>query len=150
MSDSNPEMDQLTSELVTTWKQIDREMSQLSYHWGINRPFPIYVVTPNAIALLYGTFLAVCFGVGIVLTFHSGTLASLGVALVVGALFAGGAVVGQIWSFAIQERRHLFEKAFGDERTKDLENLGRKFWQLKTQRDHLRDELQGEKGEQQK
>jgi hypothetical protein len=140
MSDTNSEIDQLTAELTATQKEIRREVEHLSTHWGI---FSIHVVTPNAIALLYGTFLAVCFGLGIVFTFHSGTLANLGIALIVGSLFAGGAVVGQVWSFAIQEQNNLFEKAFGDERSKGLENLGKKFWQLKKRRDHLRDELPG-------
>lgn len=138
MSESRSEIDQLTAELVATRKEIDREVEHLSTRWGI---FSIRVVTPTAIAWIYVAFLAMCLGLGIVFTLHSGTLAGLGIALIVGALFAGGAVVGQAWSFAIQEQHDLFDKAFGEERTKDLENLGKQFWQLKKRRDQLRGEL---------
>ncbi|MGB7846246.1 MAG: hypothetical protein WBL63_11565, partial [Candidatus Acidiferrum sp.] len=41
----------------------------------------------------------------------------------------------------IQEKHYLFEKALGDERTKDLENLGKKFWKLQKRIDHLQGEL---------
>lgn len=141
MSDSDSEIDRLIAELVAIRKEIDREIKHLSTAWGMFRPFSIYVESPNAIALLYGTFLVVCFTLGIVFTFHAGTLGSLGISLIVGALFAGGAAVGQVWSFAIQEQHNLFEKALGDERVKDLEDLGKKFWKLQKRIDRLQDEL---------
>ena|SRR2546429_8559053 len=141
MSDSNSEIDQLIAELVATRKEIDREIERLSTQWRIARPFPIYVVSPDTISLLYGIFLAVCFALGIVFIFFNGSFASLGVSLIVGALFAGGAGVGQVWGFAIQEKNYLFGKALGDERTKDLENLGKKFWKLQKRIDRLQDEL---------
>jgi hypothetical protein len=141
MNDSNSEIDQLQAELIATRKEIYREMAQLSPHWGIKvDSFPIYVVSPKTISLLYGMFLAVCFALGIAFTFFNGTFASLGIALIVGALFSGGAVVAQIWSFSIQGELSLFEKVLGDEGTKDLENLGAKYWQLKKRIDHLRGE----------
>src|SRR5437762_14291826 len=127
MSDSNPEIDQLIADLIATRKEIDREIGDLSVHWVI-RPLSISIVRPNTIALLYGAFLIICFSLGIVFTFLKGTLVSLGVSLVVGALFVGGAVAGQVWGFAVQERNYLFEKAFGAERTKGLEDLGEKYW----------------------
>jgi hypothetical protein len=141
MSDSNSEIDQLITELVATRKEIDREIERLSTHWGIFGPFQISIVKPEAIALIYGIFLAASFVLGIVFSLHKGTLANLGIALIVGTLFAGGAVVGQIWGFAIQEKGHLFEQAFGDERTEHLENLGKKFWKLQKRIDHLQGEL---------
>ena len=60
--------------------------------------------------------------------------------MVVGSLLAGGAIVGQVWAFAFQERHSLLEKALGDERTKDLENLGKKFWESRKSIDHLLDD----------
>ena len=60
--------------------------------------------------------------------------------LIIGALFAGGAFVGQILSSVIQNKGNLFDKALGDERTKDLEDLGKKFWQLEKRIDRLRNE----------
>lgn len=138
MTDSNSEIDRLRAEFIATRKEIDREIEQLSTHWGITvGSFPIYVATTRSIALIYGIFLVACFAAGIVFTFLGGTLTSLGVALIVGALFAGGAIVAQIWSFAIQEEHDLFYRALGDERTKDLEKLGAKLWQLKKRFDHL-------------
>ncbi len=144
MNDSNSEMDRLIAELAETRKEINREIDDLSPHWGISRPFPLYIVNPDAIALLYGIFLVACFALGIVFTFHAGTLGSLGIALIVGALFAGGAVVGWIWGFALQKRVDLFDKAFSNEGTKNLEDLGQKYWQLKEHIDHLRKELPSE------
>ena len=124
MNNSNSEIDELHAELIATRDEIYREMGRLSPHWEMKvGPFPIYVVSPKAISLLYGAFLAVCFALGIWFTLLNGTLASLGVALIVGTLFAGGAVVAQIWSFSIQGELNLFEQAFGDERTSDLKNL---------------------------
>jgi hypothetical protein len=139
MSDPNPEIDQLITELVATRKEIDREIEHLSTHWGIFRPFQISIAKPEAIALIYGIFLAACFVSGIVFSFQVGTISNLGVPLIVGTLFAGGAVAGQIWAFAIQEKHHFFAKAFGDERTKRLENLGKEFWRLQKRIDHLKE-----------
>jgi hypothetical protein len=148
MSDSNSEIDQLTAELAAIQKEIDREIEHLSTRWGMVRgPFTIYIVSPDRINMLYWIFLAICFVAGIVFTFLKGTFTSLGVSLVVGALFAGGALVGQVWGFAFQEKHDLTRKAYGDERTKDLENLGKKFWKLQERIDHLRDELPGEREE---
>src|SRR5260370_27353712 len=141
MSDSNSEIDQLIAEFIGRRKEIDREMERVSTHWGVARPFPIYIVSPDTISLLYGIFLAICFALGIVFTFLKGTLVSLGVSLIVGALFAGGAVIGQVWGFATQQKSNLFDKALCDERTKDLENLGKKFWKLRKRIDHLENEL---------
>jgi hypothetical protein len=147
MSDSNSEIDQLSAELAATRQEINREIERLSIRWGISRPFPIYIISSNLIATFYGTFLIACFVVGIIFIFHAGTLGSLGVALLVGALFAGGALVGQVWGFALQEKFDLFDKAFGDERTKDLEDLGKKFWQLAKRIDRLHEELPSERGD---
>lgn len=141
MNDSNSEIDRLHAELIKTRKEINREIGQLSTHWGITvGSFPFYVSTTTSIALLYGAFLVACFATGIAFTFLGEALASLGIALIVGALFAGGAIVAQIWSFAVQEERDLFNEALGAERTKDLQNLGVKLWQLQKRIDHLRNE----------
>jgi hypothetical protein len=141
VNDSNSEIDRLRAELIATRKEIDREIEQLSTHWGITvGSFPIYVSTTRSIALIYAIFLAACFATGVVFTFLGGTVASLGIALIVGALFAGGTIVAQVWSFAVQEEHELFYKALGDERTKDLQKLGAKIWQLKKHIDHLQSE----------
>jgi len=103
-------------------------------------PLRLYMVSPDRISTFYWIFLAVCFVVGICLTLLKGTPSDLGVALVVGSLFAGGAVVGQVWAFAFQERNSLLEKALGDEKTKDLENLGKEFWESREGIDHLLDD----------
>ena len=138
MSDSNSEIDQLKADLEAARNEIDREIGRLSTRWGLARsPFRLFIVSPDRINLSYWIFLAACLVGGIVCIFHKEPLRTLGVSLVVGALFAGGAVVGQVWAFAFQERRDLLEKAFGDERTKDLENLGEKFWGLQKRIDNL-------------
>src|SRR4029077_20153657 len=138
MSDSNSEIDQLKADLEAARNEIDREIGRLSTRWGLARsPFRLFIVSPDRINLSYWIFLTACLVAGIVCIFHKEPLRTLGVSLVVGALFAGGAVVGQVWAFAFQERRDLLEKAFGDERTKDLENLGEKFWELQKRIDNL-------------
>jgi len=96
--------------------------------------------------MLYWVFLVICFAVGVVFSLLRGTFANLGVSLIVGALFAGGALVGQVWGFAFQERQNLSDKAFGDQKTRNLENLGRKYWDLQRRIDHLQDELPGGRG----
>ena len=74
--------------------------------------------SPNAIAFLYGMFLVSCFTVGIVFTFYAGTRGSPGIALIVGALFAGGAVVGQVWGFTIQEQNEASLRSSSDMHTR--------------------------------
>jgi hypothetical protein len=141
VNDSNSEIDRLRAEFIATRKEIDVEIKELSTHWGITvGSLPVYVSTTTAIALIYGTFLVACFAAGIAFTFLSGAFASLGIALIVGALFAGGAIVAQVWSFAVQEEHDLFYRALGDERTKDLQKLGTKLWQLKKRYDQLQNE----------
>jgi hypothetical protein len=138
MSDSNSEIDQLKAERRAARKEIDREIGRLSTRWGLARsPFRLYIVSPDRINLSYWIFLTICLVAGIVCTFQKEPVRTLGVSLVVGSLFAGGAVVGQVWAFAFQERHSLLEKALGDERTKDLEHLGEKFWELQKRIDHL-------------
>jgi hypothetical protein len=143
MSDSNPKADQQRQidDLFEARKEIDREIEDLSTRWGMARgPVRLSMVSPGRINMSYWIFLAVCFVAGIVFTLLKGTFSSLGVALVVGSLLAGGAIVGQVWAFAFQERHSLLEKALGDERTKDLENLGKKFWESRKSIDHLLDD----------
>jgi hypothetical protein len=139
MSDSNSEVHQL-DKLVKKREEIDREIRDLSTRWGQARGrLPLYIISPDTISTSYWIFLAVSFVVGIIFTFLKGTFSNLGVALVVGSLFAGGAVVGQVWSLAFQERQSLLEKALGDERTKNLEKLGEEFWESRKDIDHLLD-----------
>ena len=109
--------------------------------WGMaTGPRWLYMVSPSGIITSYWIFLALCFVVGIVVAVFKGTDSNLGVALIVGSLFAGGAFVGQVWESAFQEKHSLLEKALGDERTKDLENLGKEFWESRRGIDHLLDD----------
>lgn len=141
MNDSNSEIDRLRAELIATQKDISREIKRLSVRWGLKvGPFPIFVSTVASISLIYGIFLTACFATGIVFTFLGETLASLGIALIIGALFAGGAIVAQVWAYAVQEQRDLYYTALGDERTKDLQKLGTKLWRLGERIDQLQDE----------
>jgi hypothetical protein len=144
MSDSNSEVDQvkqIAADLFAARKEIDREIKNLSMRWGMaTGPRWLYMVNPSRISTLYWIFLAGCFAAGIVLPLLKGTLSNLGVSLIVGSLFAGGALIGQVWGFAFQERQSLLEKALGDERTKDLENLGKGFWESRRGIDHLLDD----------
>src|SRR5215469_4616951 len=143
MNDSNSEVDQVkqVADLLAARKDIDREIKNLSMRWGMaTGPRWLYIVSPSRISTFYWIFLAVCFVAGILFAVHSGTPSSLGVALIVGSLFAGGAFVGQVWDAAFQERHSLLEKALGDERTKDLENLGKEFWESRRGIDHLLDD----------
>jgi hypothetical protein len=143
MNDSNSEVDQAkqVADLFAARKDIDREIKNLSMRWGMaTGPRWLYMVSPSRISTSYWIFLAACFVAGILFAVHRGTLSSLGTALIVGSLFAGGAFVGQVWESAFKERHSLLEKALGDERTKDLENLGKEFWKSRRSIDHLLDD----------
>jgi len=54
----------------------------------------------QAIAGFFITFCVTCFSLGVVLIFHESTK-ELGVALVVGTIFAGGSFIMQVWGVAV-------------------------------------------------
>jgi len=79
----------------------------------------------QAIAKIYLAFCVVCFGAGSTLVIVS-PQRELGVALVVGAVFAGGSFVGQWWALQVQAEHERDARVFGAEQARRVRALSRR------------------------
>jgi len=71
-----------------------------------------------------------CFVTGLVFAFLGGTISTVGVALLVGALFSEGAFMGQLWTITVQNRYIAFDRLWGGESFTRMEQLKEKVTDL--------------------
>ena len=90
-------------------------------------PFDITVTKVESIALVYVAFNVVCFVLGIAFVFLGGVLTSLGVAMIVGALFSFGAFWAQIWAISMQKDNNIVIQAL---KSKELEDLLKRYVEI--------------------
>jgi hypothetical protein len=75
------------------------------------------------IVQVFVLFHTACFGVGAGLIFITGPTRELGLAMVVGSIFAFGSFVGQFWAVAIERNREVFREVMGNQEKAELKSL---------------------------
>lgn len=84
----------------------------------IRRPFsPIFIVQ------VYALFNILCFAVGARLIFTTGPTRELGIAMVVGSIFAIGSFVAQLFSIAYGRTNEIAQQITGSQKINDLKQL---------------------------
>jgi hypothetical protein len=98
------ERKQLRKELRSVIAELRTENSRNATKWNFGLG-PFYISTRVGsmnVAQAYVVFNLICFATGLALAFFNGNLATIGVALIVGSLFAFGAFIAQFWATLIQ------------------------------------------------
>jgi hypothetical protein len=120
------ELDRLLAEIEALDEEYWSIMSRWT-HWGLSVG-PVSVsgyFGSQTIALTYASFCVTCFVAGGVLAVFS-TTKELGVALVVGSIFAGGAFVAQWWAVQVGIERQVDAEVLGSRHTRQLRALVRR------------------------
>jgi hypothetical protein len=142
VDDSSAELDRLHEQLQAADEALKAALLRTAGEWKIViGPVRLQaVVGTNSILLVYALFNTVCLTAGVVFSFARGTLASLGLALVVGALFSFGAFVAQFWAVTHQRESETVDRAYGgdDEITVNLKRLVKKRAELVDRIERLR------------
>ena len=87
-----------------------------------------------------------CFIAGITFIFLGGVIETVGVAMLVGALFSEGAFVGQLWTITAQNNYMVYYRLWGEERFARLEDLKERMANLSDQVDRVREEAPPQSG----
>jgi len=125
VDDSPAELDDLRSQLAATEEELDTRVAQEASGWGLPLAgIQQHVVGTGRIAAVYVLLNAGALGLGIAFTVLSRSLESLGVALVVGAVFGFGAFIAQFWAVAAQREFAVRDEVFGS--LEDLKGLNEK------------------------
>lgn len=126
MDDANAERHQLREELEAVerefWTEWGRTRPRLGFSLGPLRIW--HQIGSMFIARVYFLFNTACFIAGVALAFLGGVFASIGVALIVGALFSFGAFVSQVWAVVAQHDRELLDQLAPDPQLEKLRDLG--------------------------
>lgn len=116
MDEKNAEMDRLLRDLQDVDRTLDAAYMKETADWRLGLDgirvrgnFP-----SNSIAVIFVSFNAVLFALGIVFSLLGGTLNSLGVSLIVGSVFAASAFVAQFWAVSYQRGVEVYREIFGD------------------------------------
>jgi hypothetical protein len=116
---SGEELDGLHEELRSAL----REFEQLRGRWtSVNVISPIgprglrhFQMGPLLISYIVNLGNLTCFATGLVFAFLGGAISTVGIALLVGALFSEGAFLGQAWTITAQSEYAMSERLWGDE-----------------------------------
>src|SRR5262249_45203402 len=128
MAEPEAEVDRLRRELSGAEGEFWKEFQRLTTGWQF-RFGPIRFrrnVSNLFIAQAFLVFHLLCFVGGIGLIFTTGPTRELGIALVVGSIFAFGSFVAQFWVLVIEEGRSVYKEAVGDLDTRTLKQLAKK------------------------
>lgn len=79
--------------------------------------------SPIFIAQVFALFHILCFAIGAGLIFTSGAAHELGIAMVVGSIFAFGAFLGQLFSIAYVHTNEIAQQITGSQKLNDLKQL---------------------------
>jgi hypothetical protein len=113
MDDLDAQRRQLNTELQATESELIKRIHAWHYAFG---PFHINrTITSRLTARIYVTFNAVCFIVGLILAPLGGALNTIGVSLIVGALFSFGALMSQFWALQAQVEIDVAREVLGKE-----------------------------------
>jgi hypothetical protein len=116
VDESPRELDELRSQLEARFQELNDDLTKVtsSYSWqlvGIKKP---HIWGTQKIAVAYVLLSGGAMAIGIVLSLLGRSLESLGVALVVGAIFSFGAFVAQFWAVASQREFETRSAVFGE------------------------------------
>jgi hypothetical protein len=135
MAEPEAEVDHLHRELSDVEREFWKEFEDLTTSWQFKFG-PIRFrrrVSNMFIAQVFVAFHLSCFAGGIGLIFTTGPTRELGIALVVGSIFAFGSFVSQFWAVSLEQRRAVYKEAVGDLETRDLKQLAKKREQIMNQ-----------------
>jgi hypothetical protein len=138
MEDANAELRRLRQELEAAndafWEEYERVKRVWHFKFGPLR-FE-RAVGSQFITRVYVAFNAICFAVGIVLVVLGGVSGTVGVALIVGSLFAFGSFVAQYWAIVTQEEIDQYNRTGRDVELTKLRHLGVRRAQLIRRLEH--------------
>jgi hypothetical protein len=140
MDDSDEVRNALEDELRATEALFWSEFKRKAHGWQFAAG-PIRIVAnvgPRTTSIIFIAFNTACFIAGIALMFVSDLAASIGAALIVGALFSFGAFVAQFWVAAFQREHDMIERVFSETRYEGLQQLSAKVALLSQRIDQLR------------
>ena len=117
MSESIPERDRLLSKL----KELDdiTQEEEAKYVWGVSGRVghrslaPRLHISSGIIFICYVAFNIIAFVVGIIMIVNNGVLRELGIAIVVGSLFAFGSFIAQWWTVRVQSEIDFVDRVYG-------------------------------------
>ena len=134
------ELDRLYEELRMAEDAFSREFHSevMTWRYSVGPVRLRAVATSKLITNVYILFNIICFVAGVIFIFIGGITASLGVALVVGALFSFGAFIAQLWNVAQQREYEVLNNIFGRSKTAHLRELGEKCIELEERIERLR------------
>jgi hypothetical protein len=133
MSDESAEPGQLRAELQVVEKEFDARWRTQMGRWGFHLgPFKMaHYVSAMFIVQVYVVFNVACFFSGVGLAFIGGVFTTIGIAVMVGALFSFGAFVAQFWAVRVQQNIDLNRKIYQDEADfVELKELAKKWNEL--------------------
>jgi hypothetical protein len=128
--------DQLAKELQHIREAFTKEYRSTTSAWGGTLgPFTIDArISAEIIIAIYVTFNVVCFVAGVAFIFQRGVLQTLGISLVVGALFSFGTFMAQWWNHAWQIRHDTLDRSYNpgykDKRYSELQRLVKEYNKL--------------------
>lgn len=128
MNDFTGDINRLRKELQDAEGEFWREFGDSAQRWQITLG-PVHVrasIGSGFITRFYVFFNICCLTAGVVLTLLGGVATSLGVALVVGALFSFGAFLTQFWAVAAEREHATLALIDKDELTARLKQLADK------------------------
>jgi hypothetical protein len=123
----NPEIevDRLRQELTDVEAAFWSEYADIAMRWQfVLGPVKIRRRTSAMfVAQAFVLFHIACFAVGAGLIFIAGPTRELGIAIVVGSIFAFGSFVGQFWAIANEREREILRETMGGRETAELKSL---------------------------
>jgi hypothetical protein len=139
MTEPEAEVDRLRRELADTEVAFWKEYGDLARPWRFSLgPIRIrYPASPMFIVQVFVVFHVLFFAVGAALIFTTGPTRELGIAMVVGAVFAFGSFVAQFWVVADARANAVYKEAVGDLETRNLKRLAARREEIASQIDHL-------------
>jgi hypothetical protein len=118
MTAATSEPDNRRAELEERLAQIEEEYWSIAdpgWRMDLGRIRVHRRYSSQTFAKVFVSFNAVLFVVGVALSFAGGTVASLGVAVVVGALFSFGSFLTEVWSQAVDREQELRSEDIRDD-----------------------------------
>ena len=143
VDDTSRQREQLEKELRLATEALDREYRRISSAGQIKLGPAAFFISFRFFSTIYAVFDAACFATGVTLVFMNGVLQALGVALIVGSLFAFSTFVGQIGDRVWQVQKETVDRgsnsAYHDVRYAELQRLFKAAWEISEQIKSLRD-----------
>jgi hypothetical protein len=127
MGGSDQELYQLKEELHAAIHEFDQKLSSMTSLYVLiqtgARRRRIFYISTQSLSWIINILNLTCFTTGFIFAFLGGAISTVGIALLVGALFSEGAFVGQMWTLAAQNRSDISNRLWGDDMASSLTQL---------------------------